>query len=225
MLHWNSERGGQVYKGVSRDLVRLILGLFLFAVGIACTVVPALGLAPWDSFHMGLHFHTGLTFGQASILVGAILLVIVSLFGEPLGFGTVLNVFFIGYVLDIIMRNELFPFDSNWIYRLFLFFMGMVIIAVGSWLYIGAGMGAGPRDGLMLTVMRKTGLRVAVTRILIEGTAAFGGFLLGAPLGLGTILIFLFIGPIVGIWFRMVHFDPNHITHKTFKLPKRKPAN
>lgn len=208
--------------GFPRDLVRLLVGLCLFAIGIACTVVPALGLAPWDSFHMGLTMLTGISFGQASIAVGLVLLVIVSLMGEPLGVGTVLNVWLIGSLLDIILRNELFPYTPSLLYRIFLFFFGMVTIAVASWLYIGAGLGAGPRDGLMLTVMRRTKLKVSITRILIEGSAALAGFLLGGSLGLGTILIFVFLGPIIGIWFRLVRFEPNAITHRTFQVRPRK---
>lgn len=210
-------------KGIVKDFIKLILGLYLTTVGIACTVVPALGLAPWDSFHMGLSFLTGLTFGQASILGGFALLVLVALLGEPLGFGTAFSVFFIGYVLDLIMLNDLFPYHPNLIYRLFLFFMGMLLFAVGSWLYIDAGMGAGPRDGLMLNIIRRTGLRVAAARILIEGAVALGGFLLGAPLGLGTILIVVFMGPIVGIWFWMVQFDPTRIRQRTLRFLNAEP--
>lgn len=204
-------------------LIRLMIGLFLFALGIACTVIPALGLAPWDSFHMGLTYLTGISFGQASIAVGIGILIVVGLLGEPLGIGTILNVWFIGFVLDIIMRQELFPYHPHILYRVFMFFMGMVIIAVASWLYIGAGLGAGPRDGLMLTLMRRTKWPVSVTRIVIEGSAALTGFLLGGQLGVGTVLIFLFLGPIVGIWFRMVGFEPNGIDHKTFRFRRKQP--
>lgn len=206
-----------------RTVARLVVGLFLFSVGITCTVVPALGLAPWDSFHMGLSGRIGITIGQASIAVGVVLLIIVAFFREPLGIGTILNVWLIGFLMDVFLQNELFPYHPSLLYRFFLFFMGMVIIAVASWLYIGAGYGAGPRDGLMLTVMRRTGWPVSVTRILIEGSAALFGFLLGGSLGIGTILIFLLLGPILEIWFRMVDFDANAIDHKTFQFkPKKK---
>lgn len=224
VLHYSEKRGERVKQSFPIALVRLLVGLALFAAGIACTVTPALGLAPWDSFHMGLTAVTGLSFGQASIAVGIVLLIIVGFMGEPLGIGTILNVWLIGFLLDIIMNAELFPFHPNPVYRVFLFFTGMVMIAVASWLYIGAGLGAGPRDGLMLTVMRLTGLPVSVTRVLIEGTAALAGFLLGGPIGIGTALIFLLLGPILGVWFRWVDFDPNRIDHKTFWLRKKKTA-
>lgn len=205
-------------KHYVRDLLRLLAGLTIFSFGIVATIIPALGNAPWDTFHQGLTQILGITFGQASILVGIIIVVITFFMEEPLGIGTVLNVVVIGLIVDVILQNHWIPYYPNLVYRVVLLFAGMLIIGIASWLYIGAGFGAGPRDGLMLTLMRKTGLSVSVSRIIVEVSAALIGFLLGGPLGIGTVLIFIFLGPIIGLWFRLVHFDTNSVEHKTFTI-------
>ncbi len=211
-------------KKIISIYARLGVGLVFYSIGIVSTVVANLGLAPWDSFHQGLANVFGITFGQASIAVGLLLLLITFLLEEPLGVGTALNVVVIGIFIDIIMKNQLIPYHPSYVYRIGLMFFGMWVISVATWLYIGAGLGAGPRDGLMLTIMRKTKLSVASSRILIEGSVALMGFLLGGGLGLGTVLIFLFMGPILAWWFRVVRFNAQTVEHRTvyFKDLKQK---
>lgn len=207
-----------------RDWVRLFLGIILYSFGIVMTIVPALGLSPWDSFHQGFSTVFGVTFGQASILIGLIVLVITFFMGEPIGFGTLVNVVGIGWGIDLLFRTEAIPPMPNFFLRVAMLMFGLIIICVATWLYIGAGMGAGPRDGLMLTLVRITPLRLSVIRTLIEVSVAVLGFLMGGQLGLGTVLIFSTIGFLMDWWFQLVGFDPNDVAHRTFSVDDVKKA-
>lgn len=198
-----------------KPYIRLLVGLALYAVGIVLTILPALGLAPWDSLHQGLSLHFPMTFGIAGIIIGLIILVVIFFLNEPIGLGTICNIVLIGLMIDGLMQHDIFPIPEELWVRVLMFFLGIVIICIASWLYIGAGMGAGPRDGLMLTIMRYTHLPVSTSRIIIEGSVALCGFLLGGQIGFGTIAIFLLVGPILQIWFRLVDFNPIAVKHNT----------
>lgn len=195
-------------------ITRLFAGLLCYAVGIVMTINAALGLAPWDVFHQGLSKTLGITMGQASIGVGFILIIVDSLLGERLGWGTVGNMFFIGYFMDILMLNHLVPVFEGWIPRLFMLILGMFVIGIASIFYIGAGLGSGPRDGLMVALTKKTGKSVRFIRNAIEISVLTAGYLLGGFIGLGTLITALAIGYIVQFTFRLFHFDVTEIQHR-----------
>lgn len=201
-----------------RLYIRLIIGMGLYSIGIVMTIIPALGLAPWDAFHQGLSHQLPITLGQASITVGLVIICFTFFLNEPLGIGTLLNVILIGLGIDLLFKYHVFGYQGDWVYRILMFFTGMCVICLATWLYIGAGMGAGPRDGLMLTIMRTTKLPVSIARILVEGTATFLGFLLGGQIGLGTIAIFIIVGPMLQFWFSLVDFDPLKVSHRTIEF-------
>ncbi|MDQ3856320.1 MAG: hypothetical protein M3281_08025 [Chloroflexota bacterium] len=186
------------------SLPLLVFGLFLFALGIVLTLHSGLGLGPWDVLHQGLSEQIGLTFGQTSILVGGVLVVLTVLLGERPGLGTVLNMLLIGLFIDLIRSTGLVPYavSHGFALRLGMDCAGVGTVGVGSALYIKAGFGAGPRDSLMLALRRLTGVRVGVARTCIEVTALVTGYLLGGTVGLGTAVFALGIGPAVDLAFR-----------------------
>lgn len=192
----------------SLTLPRLLLltaGLFLFALGIDLTLESGLGLGPWDVLHQGLSLHLPLTFGQAGILVGALLLFAGMRFGQLPGIGTVANMLFIGLFIDLILWTGLLPdlTHAPLAARLALDVLGIAAIGVGSALYIKAGLGAGPRDGLMLALHRVTRLRIGMVRAGLELTVLLAGYLLGGTVGIGTVVFALGIGVAVDIAFRV----------------------
>lgn len=193
-------------------LLMLVAGLFLFALGIVLTLHSGLGLGPWDVLHQGLSKHLRLTFGQTSILVGAILLVVGLLLGERPGVGTVLNMVLIGVFIDLIVWSGVVPDAGgrNVVLRLLMDVVGVATVGVGSALYIKAGLGAGPRDSLMLALNRLTGLRVGWVRTGIELVALTIGYLLGGTVGIGTAVFALGIGVAVDVAFRLFNVRPYH---------------
>ena len=132
-------------------LTRLGVGLILFGIGVALFVIGDLGLAPWDIFHQGLAEQTWLTFGTAMILVGVVLLILLVALREPLGIGTLANVLVIGLVVDATIDIGGSP--TNSIVRVLCTLLGPIVVALGSGFYIGARLGPGPRDGLMLSLI------------------------------------------------------------------------
>jgi uncharacterized membrane protein YczE len=182
----------------------LNLGLFLFGFGSIMVVRAALGFVSWDVFHWGLSLHTPLTFGQSGQLTGLAIIGVGLLLGIKPGLGTIMNMLMIGFWEDQLLNWSWIPavdVVGLWA-QIALLAGGALVIGLGSGLYIKAGMGSGPRDGLMIGLSQKTGWRVAVCRTAIEISACLVGWLLGGPLGLGTVFVAFALGPSVelGFW-------------------------
>jgi len=174
---------------------QLVAGLLLYGFTMALMVESGLGLDPWDVFHEGLTHHVPLTFGQVVIVVGAIVLLLWIPLKQRPGIGTVLNVLIIGLAADA--GIALIPaLDEMWA-RVALLVMGVVGNGLAGALYIGARLGAGPRDGVWVALVERTGLSVRLVRTGIEVTVLATGFLLGGTVGIGTALYALAIGPLV----------------------------
>jgi uncharacterized membrane protein YczE len=182
----------------------LNLGLFLFAYGSIMVVKANIGFVSWDVFHWGLSLHTPLTFGQSSQVTGLVIIGIGFFLGIKPGLATIMNMLMIGFWADQLLNWNWVPAVTSWGLwaQVLLLIGGALVIGMGSGLYIKAGMGSGPRDGFMLGLSRKTGWRVAVCRTIIEISVCLVGWLLGGPMGLGTLFIAFALGPSVelGFW-------------------------
>jgi len=177
----------------------LFVGLVLIAIGIVLLLRSGLGLSPWDVLHQGLARHSPLTIGTASVVVGLTVLVIAWAFGQPPGWGTVANAVVIGLSVDVFLAVDAIahlrvdPLAE----QIALLLGGIALFGIGSALYIGAGLGAGPRDSMMLMLARRTGVRIAIVRSSMEIVVVAIGFALGGTVGLGTLAFVLLIGPSV----------------------------
>ncbi|MEA3423506.1 MAG: hypothetical protein U9Q80_06920 [Bacillota bacterium] len=193
--------------------IQLFIGLLLYAIGIVLTINANLGVAPWDTFHQGISNIIGITFGQASIIVGLLIVFINYFLSEKIGYATIANMIVIGLFIDVIFAYDLLPVSTSFLSGLFMIFIGMVVIAFATYFYIKAGLGIGPRDGLMVGLKRKTNLPIGVIRGGIEITVLFIGVSLGGQIGIGTLIIALSIGPIVEITFKMLDFKVSEVKH------------
>jgi uncharacterized membrane protein YczE len=176
-------------------VIRLVAGLVLYGFTMALMVQSGLGLDPWDVFHEGLTHHVPLSFGQVVIAVGAIVLLAWIPLRQRPGIGTVLNVVIIGLAADAGIALVDAP-DALWA-RIALLLVGVVGNGLAGALYIGAQLGPGPRDGLWVAIVDRTGVSVRMARTGIEITVLVTGFLLGGTVGAGTVLYALAIGPLV----------------------------
>ena len=178
-----------------RRLLQLYAGLILYGVSLALQIRAGLGLDPWDVFHQGISDKTGLSFGTIVIITGALVLLAWIPLRQKPGIGTVSNVFVLGIVVDITLAvlGDVHGFG----YQLALLTTGVVLNAIAGAAYIGAGLGPGPRDGLMTGLVRTTGRGVGVIRTSIELSVLAVGFLLGGTVGLGTVVYALSIGPLL----------------------------
>jgi uncharacterized membrane protein YczE len=175
-------------------LLRLVGGLFLCGTGIAAMILSGLGLSPWDVLHQGIAIHTGLAVGTVTIMLGVVVLMVWIPLRERPGMGTVVNAVLVGLVVNAWLARFAPPDDTT--LRIILMLAGTPLLALGVGLYIGAGLGPGPRDGLM-TGMARRGHPVWMVRGGIELTALAGGWLLGGTVGVGTVVSVAAIGPLV----------------------------
>ncbi|WP_371286985.1 YitT family protein [Mycobacterium sp. PS03-16] len=168
---------------------------------MALMVRAGLGLDPWDVLHQGLARHTGMTIGTASAVVGgAVLLAWIPLRNRP-GVGTVANVVVIAVTVDaalaVLPAPTALPVRVGWL-------VGAVVLnALATVLYVGAGLGPGPRDGLMTGIVRRSGLSVRLVRTSIEAAVLAAGWVLGGAVGVGTVVYALAIGPLVQLILRL----------------------
>lgn len=189
-------------RPVPRRLAQLTVGLVLYGVTMGLMVRSGLGLDPWDVLHEGVAGMTPLSFGTVTILVGAlVLLAWVPLRQRP-GVGTVANVLVIGLAADATLW--LVPEPEPLALKVTYLLAGILGNGLAGGLYIGAGLGPGPRDGLMTGLVRRTGRSVRLVRTTIELTVLAVGWLIGGTVGVGTVLYAVAIGPLVQLtlgWF------------------------
>jgi uncharacterized membrane protein YczE len=178
-----------------RRLAQLYAGLVLYGASMALQIRAGLGLDPWDVFHQGVADRTGLSFGTVVIVTGAVVLLAWVPLRQRPGMGTVSNVFVIGIAVDASLA--LLPEAGSTLVALAMLLACVCLNGVASGAYIGAGLGPGPRDGLMTGLVRRTGGSIRVVRTSIEVTVLAVGAALGGTVGLGTVLYALSIGPLV----------------------------
>ena len=177
-----------------RQVFQVIFGTSLIGVGISLNYLANLGLGPWGVFHDGLSKTIGITYGRTIIVTGvAVMLLWIPLKQKP-GLGTLIDIFLVGLVADTIILY--FDFSENIFLSLILILLGIISIGTGTAIYVGADLGVGPRDGLMVG-LETLGIKIGTARNLIELIAFLTGWLLGGLVGYVTILFVIGIGPVV----------------------------
>jgi uncharacterized membrane protein YczE len=182
---------------MTRRLIQLFSGLVLYGVSDAMLLLARLGVDPWDVLHQGLARRIGLQTGTWSIIVGAAVLLLWLPMRQRPGIGTLCNVVLVGSVVDLVLW--LVPPPAGIAVRVIVLIGGVVLNGVATGLYIGAGLGPGPRDGLMTGIAAR-GHSVRVVRTGIEATVLLTGWLLGGNVGPGTVLYAVAIGPLAHVF-------------------------
>ncbi len=172
---------------------QLLAGLAGWGLAATLMIRADLGLGPWDAFHVGVHLHTGIGVGMASIATGATILLLSLPFGLRPGLGTLANMVGIGACIDLFL--PLVPVASSFVAGLAYFLGGVGLAGWFTGVYVAAGLGKGPRDGLVLALAARLGWTVRRVRTLMELSVLGVGWALGGPLGVGTVLFALTIGP------------------------------
>jgi uncharacterized membrane protein YczE len=188
-----------------RRVPRCVLGLVCFGVGISLFFAGNLGTGPWDVFHAGVAKVSGLPVGVVINLIGLAILPLWIPLKEKIGLGTVLNAVLIGMVVDLVKPRIGVSHQVG--VRVLCVLAGVLIIGIGSGLYIGSGLGTGPRDGIMMGLSRMK-LSVRTARTLVEAVTLVVGFLLGGKVGFGTVAFLCLIGPIVQVMIPRLSLPP-----------------
>ena len=186
-------------KLYGEKLARCITGLAFFGFGITLFLRANLGLAPWDIFHKGLSKKLDVSIGLVIVGVGLLLLLLWIPLRQWPGVGTILNALEIGFVVNL--TKPLVGEPDQLVVRTLMVIAGVLVIALGSALYIGAGLGSGPRDGLMLGLSKRSiagrPISIRLARTVIELTVMVAGLFLGGSIGIGTLIFMFGIGPLV----------------------------
>jgi uncharacterized membrane protein YczE len=182
---------------MTRRIIQLALGLFLYGIAISLIVRAAIGVAPWDVLSQGVVKQTGLSFGLVTVALSVVVLLLWIPIKQKPGIGTLLNALFVGPSAEVGLA--FLPVPDSLLMQIVFFAGGLALLAVATGLYIGARFGPGPRDGLMTGIHRKFGWRIWIVRTSIEVTVLSIGWLLGGNVGIGTLAFALLIGPMVNI--------------------------
>ena len=210
------------------NMLLAAVSLFANGFGIYLTIQANIGAAPWDVLNLGLSKSLGILYGSASIAVSVTILVIDILLREPIGLSMVIDAFVVGKSVDFFNWLHPVPACQSLGTSIPVLLAGLVVIAYTQYGYMAASLGCGPRDSLLVGLAKRLErLPIGLVGILLQGTATFIGWLLGGPVGIGTILCAACAGPIMQLAFQSVRFDATHIRHQSLQgsfrvlFPKR----
>ena len=195
--------------------IRITAGLLVFSLGVHLTIYANIGLAPWDCLGMGVALHTPLNYGAAMTIMAVVILVIDLLLGERIGYGTVIDALLTGNFVQLFNDLNLFPEnDSLWL-GIAIMLIGFVFMALGMWVYMKAAQGCGPRDSLLVGLgKRLSRLPIGMVEILLWSVVLLSGWLLGGPVGIGTLISTFGAGAVMQAVYTVLHFDPRSIHHR-----------
>jgi uncharacterized membrane protein YczE len=185
----------------------LIAGLVIMGLSISLSVRAELGLAPWDVFHQGVADLFNISIGVVVVLVGLVVLLAWIPLRQHLGIGSVINTLTVGFIADFGLM--VIPTQTLLAVRVPLLVLAILGFGLGGGLYIGAGLGPGPRDGLMTAITARFGFRLWIVRTVLELSVLVVGIALGGKVGVGTVLIALSLGPLTHAGLRRFHLPVN----------------
>ena len=195
--------------------LRIVLGLLVFSFGVYLTIYADIGLAPWDCLGMGIAGNTPLNYGLSMTLMSVLILGIDLLLGEKIGFGTVIDALLTGNFVQ--MFSDIRPFPAHhslWI-GIGAMLIGFVFMALGMWIYMQAGQCCGPRDSLLVGLgKRLPRLPIGLVEILLWAAVLLAGWLLGGPVGIGTLISTFGAGAVMQLVYQLVRFEPRQVKHR-----------
>ena len=195
-VYWSSEKPLNLKPKYS-SLFFLILGLTIFGLGEGLLIVSAAGASPWSVLAQGISLNLNLSIGTTTFIVSMIVLFFWIPLSQKPGLGTILNAIIISLMIDICVKFVPTPID--YISKLIMALIAVLTVGIGGGIYLVANLGAGPRDGLMVGLQKKTNFPIALVRAFLEITVVSIGWYLGGIVGAGTLLFAFGIGPAVAL--------------------------
>ena len=203
-------------KQILLQWVRIALGLLVFAFGVHLTIWANIGLAPWDCLGMGLSYHTPLNYGLSMTAVAVTVLIVDLLLRERIGFGTIIDALLTGNLVQMFNDLEPFPLNRRLVPGIALMLLGFVFMALGMWLYMRCEQGCGPRDALLVGLgKRLPRVPIGVVEILLWGAVTLLGWLLGGPVGIGTLISTFGAGLVMQLVYSLIRFEPRSLWHRS----------
>lgn len=202
-------------KTILLQWLQIVAGLLVFAFGVHLTIFANIGLAPWDCLGMGISYHTPLNYGLSMTVMAVVILGIDLCLKERIGYGTIIDALLTGNFVQ--MYNDLNPFPENrdlWL-GIVLMLAGFVFMALGMWIYMKAAQCCGPRDSLLVGIgKRLPKLPIGLVEILLWAGVLLVGWLLGGPVGIGTLISTFGAGAVMQLVYSAIHFEPREIKHR-----------
>ena len=202
-------------KDILKQWGRIILGLLVFAFGVHLTIYANIGLAPWDCLGMGIAKHTPLNYGLSMTILGIVVLFIDLGLKERIGYGTVIDALLTGNFVQFFNDLNPFPMNQNTGTGILIMLAGFVFMAVGMWIYMCAEQCCGPRDSLLVGLgKRMPGIPIGFVEIILWACVLLAGWLLGGPVGIGTLISVFGAGLVMQLVYSLIHFEPRDLHHK-----------
>ena len=202
-------------KSIIFGWIRIIFGLLVFSLGVHLTIRADLGLAPWDCLGMGISYHTPLNYGLSMTVMSVIILAIDFLLKEKIGFGTIIDALLTGNFVQLFNDIDSFPKTESIFSGIAIIFAGLALMAIGQYFYMKSAQCCGPKDALLVGIgKRLKKLPIGVVQIILWGTVLVLGWLLGGPVGIGTIVSTFGSGIVMQIIYSIIKFEPRNIEHQ-----------
>lgn len=203
-------------KRLIRRILQASFGLAVNGCGLYLMLQASIGLAPWDVLALALSKHLPLSYGSVVMLIGFLLIGVNLLLGEPIGIGMVLDALIVGSAADLLAQLDLVPTQTALLSGVFCMLLGLTLVAVSQWIYMSAALGCGPRDALFVALgKRLPRVPIGIVQFILLALVLAVGWLLGGPVGIGTLMAVFGLGAIMQGVFALVHFDPRGITHES----------
>ena len=200
---------------IIRQWLQILLGLSVFALGNHLTIFANIGVNPWDCLSLGIAGRTPLSYGDAVAASSVLVMMIALLMKEHIGFGTLGGAFLTGYIIQFFNAVNPLPKNENLWTGILWMTLGMVFISIGLWIYLSAGQYAGPRDALMVGIAKRVKrIPVGIVQIALWTVICLVGWLLGGPVGIGTLISTFGNGLIMQAVFHVVRFDPRTVQNR-----------
>ena len=202
-------------KKIILEWIRIIIGLFIFAFGVHLTIFANIGLAPWDCLGMGISYHTPLNYGLSMTIMAVVILGIDLLLKEKIGFGTIIDALLTGNFVQL--YNTFNPFELNKSLPLGIVIMltGFVFMAFGMAVYMKSEQCCCPRDSLLVGLgKRMPHVPIGIVEVILWAAVLLVGWLLGGPIGIGTVISTFGAGLVMQLVYWLIHFDPRKLKHR-----------
>ncbi|MBP3540478.1 MAG: hypothetical protein J6K72_01500 [Clostridia bacterium] len=203
-------------KQVLLQWLQIAAGLLVFSFGVHLTIFANIGLAPWDCLGMGIANHTPLNYGLSMTLIALVVLGIDLLLRERIGFGTIIDALLTGNFVQMFGDLNPLPENENVWLGILLMLIGFVFMALGMWIYMSAEQCCGPRDSLLVGLgKRLPGLPIGVVEVLLWAIVLLAGWLLGGPVGIGTLISTFGAGLVMQLVYWLIRFEPRNLHHRS----------
>ena len=202
-------------KKIIGQWIRIVLGLLVFSFGVHLTIRANIGLAPWDCLGMGIAKHTPLNYGLAMTIMAVIILAVDLLLKERIGYGTVIDALLTGNFVQMFNDMDPLPENNSMILGIGIMLAGLVFMAVGMWIYMRGEQCCGPRDSLLVGLgKRLPKVPIGIVGMMLWVTVLLAGWLLGGPVGIGTLISAFGAGLVMQVIYNLLRFEPRKVKHR-----------